>query len=200
MLDNRKKIRRITISGIVMAIIIVQSLFPMLGYVPIGLINLTTIHITVIIVGILFGTFEGTVAGTTWGVFSFINAWTRPTSLVQTLVFTNPLVSIVPRIIVGLLAAVIFKRLSHFSLVVRSIITALICSMLNTLLVLGTIYIGFRTPAVAHAYGLKDADLLGKLLLGVVGTNGIPEAILAGIVVPIIVKSLSVILKKNNLG
>ncbi|KRM97068.1 integral membrane protein [Liquorilactobacillus aquaticus DSM 21051] len=171
----------------------------MLGYVPIGLINLTTIHITVIIVAILFGPFEGIIAGTTWGVFSFINAWTRPTSLVQTLVFTNPLVSVVPRIIVGILAAIIYKRLSHFGLVARSALTALICSMLNTILVLGTIYIGFRTPAVAQAYGLKNPELLGNLLLGVVGTNGIPEAILAGVVVPIIVKSLSVVLRKNNL-
>lgn len=199
MTENRKKIRRITISGIVMAIIIAQGLFPMLGYIPLGVINLTTIHITVIIVGILFGSFEGTIAGTTWGVFSFINAWTRPTSLVQTLVFTNPLVSVVPRIIVGILAAIIFKRLAHFNLAVRAALTAIICSLLNTVLVLGTIYVGYRTPAVAHAYGLKDSSLLGNLLLGVVGTNGIPEALLAAVVVPIIVKALSKALHKNNL-
>ncbi|KRL01130.1 ECF transporter S component [Liquorilactobacillus capillatus] len=197
MLENSKRIRRITVSGIVMAIIIAQSLFPMLGYVPIGVINLTTIHITVIIVAILFGLFEGTVAGTTWGVFSFINAWTRPTSVVQTLVFTNPLVSIVPRIIVGIVAALIFMKLSRLNLVTRSAITALICSLLNTILVLGTIYLAYRTPEVAQAYGLKDPSLLGKLLLGVVGTNGIPEAILAAVVVPIIVKALSAALKNK---
>ena len=65
-------------------------------------------------------------------------------------------------------------------------ITAIVGSLTNAFLILGMIAMFYRTPAVAHAYGVSDPSLIIKVLMTAVGTNSIPETILAAVVVPIV--------------
>ena len=55
----------------------------------------------------------------------------------------------------------------------------------NTGLVLGLIYLFYRTPVVAQAYGVDVSHLLPALLT-IMATNGLAELILAVIVVPLV--------------
>ncbi|MFC6170965.1 ECF transporter S component [Loigolactobacillus jiayinensis] len=178
---------RISILAMFIAIIIIQNFVPLFGYIPIGLLDLTTIHITVIIAAIILGPRDGAIVGGAWGVITFIRAFTSPTSPLAPLVFTNPVVSIVPRILIGLVAGWLFIWLRRkIKQTPAMMVAALAGALVNTLLVLGLIFIFYRTPAVAQAYGTADVSRLGGLLLIVVGTNGIPEAILAAVVAPLI--------------
>ena len=94
------------------AIIIVQNFVPFFGYIPVGPLNLTTIHVTVIIAAIVLGPRDGAIIGGVWGLITFIRAYVWPTSPLATIVFVNPLVSVVPRILIGVVAgyAFIFLR------------------------------------------------------------------------------------------
>ncbi len=169
------------------AVIIIQNFIPLFGYIPLGLLDLTTIHITVIIAAIILGPRDGALVGGVWGLITFIRAFTSPTSPLAPLVFTNPVVSIVPRVLIGVVAGWLFIWLQHkIKRTPAMMVAALAGALINTLLVLGLIYLFYRTPAVAKAYGTADISRLGGLLLVVVGTNGIPEAILAAIVAPLI--------------
>lgn len=184
---QKNKAYRISILAMFVAIIIIQNFVPLFGYIPLGLLDLTTIHITVIIAAIILGPKDGALVGGAWGLITFIRAFTSPTSPLAPLVFTNPVVSIVPRILIGLVAGWLFIWLQHkIKRTPAMMLAALVGALVNTILVLGLIYLFYRTPAVAQAYGTADVSRLGGLLLVVVATNGIPEAILAAVVAPLI--------------
>ena len=157
------------------AIIIVQNFVPFFGYIPVGPLNLTTIHVTVIIAAIVLGPRDGAIIGGVWGLITFIRAYVWPTSPLATIVFVNPLVSVVPRILIGVVAGYAFIFLRNKIKKVPAMCVASI---------LGLIYLLYRGQSQA-LYSL-DVKALLPYLLGVIGTNGVPEAILAGIVGPAI--------------
>ncbi|USS89168.1 ECF transporter S component [Fructilactobacillus cliffordii] len=189
---KQTKAFHLAILALFIAIVILQSFVPFLGYIPVGPINITIVQITVIIAAVLLGPKDGALLGLVWGLLSWVRAFVAPTSPLSTLVFTNPLVSVVPRVLVGLFAGYVFLWLTraHWRQTWALIVTGSVGSALNTLLVVGLIGIFYRTPAVAHAYGVSSPALLGNVLMTLVGTNGIPELILSAIVVPIIATPL----------
>ncbi len=172
------------------AIIIVQNFIPFLGYIPFGPLNLTIIHITVIIAAFTLGPSGGALIGGIWGSITFVRAFIWPTSPLAVIVFVNPLVSILPRILIGIVAGYSFRWLSHkFKQEYLSMgIAGVLGALTNTILVLGQIYLFYH----GHARSLYQVDVEALLpyLLGVIATNGIPEAIVAGIACPLIAKPL----------
>lgn len=190
MTDTRSKAYRLTIRGILIAIIIVQSMVPFLGYIPLLATSLTIIHITVIVAAVTLGTKDGMFIGLIWGLMTMLRAWTAPTTPLDTLIFTNPIVSVLPRILVGLVAGVVFtalyKRTKQFYM--PTIVAAALGTLTNTVLVLGLMGLIYTGP-VAAAYNTTSSGLF-KVLLVVVGTNGIPEVIAAMIITPLIVRAL----------
>ncbi len=144
-MGNRSRAYRVSMQALFLALIAVQTMVPMLGYLPLGFVNLTIIHITVIIGAIMFGPGEGLLIGTVWGVLTIVRAYTAPTSPMDTLVFTNPLVSVVPRMLVGVFAALTFWGVYKLfkKVVIASVVAGAIGSLTNTVLVLlamGTLY------------------------------------------------------------
>lgn len=192
---QRRKAYRIAILGILMAIIFVQSLVPFLGFIPTGFINITIIHITVIVAAIVLGPKYGSIVGLVWGLGTMIRAFTSPTSIIDTMVFTNPIVAILPRIIVGIVAGYVYLALKkHFkNRLVAMGISAAAGSLTNTVLVLGLMRVMYAS-VLSQAYATQT-DLLNKLLLIIVGTNGVPEMIAAIIIAPAI---STAILKANK--
>lgn len=174
-----------SILSILIAIIILQDFIPVLGNIPIGPLSLTTLHVTVIITAIVLGPVDGAIVGGVWGVITWIRAFTMPSSPLAPLVFVNPLVSVVPRIFIGLVAGWLFLALTKVikKPIVPMIVAAIGGALTNTLLVLGFIYLFYHTPAVAQAYGVNVANLF-KALLAIFATNGIAEMILAAVVAP----------------
>lgn len=182
--------RKMNILTIFIAIILIQTSVPGLGNLPIGPLSITIIPITVVLAAILLGTKDGSIIGGAWGIITFIRAFWWPTSPIAIYVFINPLVSIFPRIMTGLVSGLIFHYL--YNKVDKKkwvlVITGMIGSLVNTVLLLSLIYLFYRGNAF-NIYHLQIDQLL-PYLLGVAGTNGVIEAILSGILVPVIATPL----------
>lgn len=189
MKDSKNKTYRIAILGILTAIIIIQNFVPFLGNIPIPPLNPTIIQITVIIASFVLGTKEGMFVGGVWGVVRMIKAYTLPASPLDLLLFTNPLISLVPRILIGLTAGMTFrffqkKGKDSFGMAVGAVVG----SLTNTVLVLGFIALLFGNEYAA-ALDVAPANLMSALSV-IVATNGIAEAVASAILAPIVSKAL----------
>lgn len=186
-----KKTQYMSIMAMFLAIQIILVVTP-LGYLPIGPISATTMHIPVIIAGIALGKKAGAQLGFVFGLTSVLNATFRPT--LTSFCFSpfvtiggiggnwmSLLIAFVPRILLGYLAGLIYEKLCRKGINenVGIIAGALTGAITNTVLVLGGIYLFFGS---AYADAIKVAyDTLIAVLLGVVATNGIAEAILGAV-------------------
>lgn len=194
-MNKQTNVFKITILSMFLAILIAQTFIPMLGYIPLGPIDVTIVHVTVILVAVLFGPKMGSVLGTTWGLLSMIRAYIQPTPF--NIVFLNPVVSVLPRLIVGFLSGVLFLFFrKKFSDKVSYAVTAGIGTLTNTVLVLGSIYL-FASETYAEALGISETLLLGALVT-VAGTNGIIEMIASVIILPLIAIPLSKVISRRN--
>lgn len=132
---NKQKNRKLVIASMLGAITVVLGLTP-LGFIPLGFISATTMHIPVIIGAILEGPVVGMAVGLIFGLSSLFNAITRPTPI--SVVFYNPLISILPRILIGLFSYYVYKAASKIdyqkskklSYGIWAIIIALLCYLL----------------------------------------------------------------------
>ena len=202
-----KKTQYMTSMALFLAIEIILVVTP-LGYIPIGPLNATTMHIPVIIAGIVLGKKVGAELGFVFGLTSLIKATIQPgiTSFCFSPFVTigtmsgnykSLLIAFVPRILLGYLAGLVFeimKKNNRENLGV--VVGALTGAITNTVLVLSGIYIFFG-EAYASAVGVQYSTLV-TVLLGVVSTNGILEAILGAIVSLAIYKALKPILKSKQ--
>lgn len=94
-------VRKMAIVGVLGAISAVLGMTP-IGFIPVGPTSATIMHIPVIIGAIMEGPVVGMLVGLIFGVFSLIRAITAPTVISP--VFYNPLVSILPRVLIGLVS------------------------------------------------------------------------------------------------
>ncbi|WP_400245043.1 ECF transporter S component [Niallia sp. JL1B1071] len=195
-MKKRNKTTRLVLLGLLTAIIIIQTFVPLLGYIPIGPLSLTIIQVTVIIAAIVLGTLDGAIIGGVWGLITFIRAFIYPTSILAPIIFTNPLISVFPRIMIGVVAGLLFYKVlkGRMNETLAMSISGVVGSLTNTILVMGFVYLFVREP-YANAIGVNVEDLL-PAILAIVGTNGIPEAIFSGIITPIIAKPLLKIRKR----
>lgn len=194
------------------AIICIMAFTPFLGYIPLGFTRATIIHIPVIIASLLMGPKKGGALGFLFGLTSFINNTINPT--ITSFVFTpfynlgefsggigSVIICFVPRILVGIVPYYVYKLVMRFTgeetkkkgvsnigLVLAGISGALV----NTLLVMNMIFLFFR-DAYAQANEVASSAVY-TFILSVICINGVPEAIVAGILSLCIGK---VLMKKN---
>jgi uncharacterized membrane protein len=110
---SSSKNRKLVIAAMLGAITIVLGLTP-LGIIPLGLINPTTMHIPVIVAGIAEGPVVGALVGLIFGIYSLLNAILRNASPVA-FVFYNPLISVLPRILIGVTSYYAYTALKKVS-------------------------------------------------------------------------------------
>lgn len=200
-----KKTQYMTSMALFLAIEIILVVTP-LGYIPIGPLNATTMHIPVIIAGIILGKKAGGELGFVFGLTSMIKATIQPgiTSFCFSPFVTigtisgnykSLLIAFVPRILLGYLAGLIFEIMKNKGCENSGVLAgALVGALTNTVLVLSGIYVFFGN-AYASSLNVAYSGLIG-LLLGVVTTNGILEAILAAVVSLAVYKAMKPLLKK----
>lgn len=188
---TRHKTFRLVVDALLMAIVLLQNILPFLGYIPLGPFSMTLIGLTVIVAGAALGPRDGALIGGFWGLITFIRAFTWPSSPVAPLVFTNPLISILPRLLMGLLAGWLFswgRRRWSTGNAMR--LAAGCAALVNSLLVLGLVYVFYQTPAVATAFGATGNQTLGYVLMISLVTNAVPELLLDVLVAPLIARPL----------
>jgi len=158
--------RKIVISGVLAAIAILLGV-TRLGFIPVPTAagNATIMHVPAIIGGIMEGWVVGGIIGTIFGIFSFLQATTP--------LFKDPLVAIFPRIFIGITAYFTYVGLKKVNEYLALIVAAVVGTFTNTILVLGMAVLRNYIPLPAA--------------MTVVVVNGIPEAIVAAIVVVAVV-------------
>ena len=102
-----------TVIGVLSAISIMMSMLPFIGYIPIGPTKATIMHIPVIIGAIIEGPVVGATIGLIFGLTSLWNAMTQPT--ITSIFFLNPLVSILPRVLIGVVAYYVYQGIYKIS-------------------------------------------------------------------------------------
>ena len=174
------------------AIIILLSVTP-LGYISLGIINATTIQMPVIIGAVLFGWKKGAFLGGVFGITSLIKNTVQPnlTSFVFSPfvpVFGEEsgslfaiIISLLPRIMIGIVAAGVFALLSKtkLSAAVKSAAAGFCGSLTNTVLVMGGIYLFFG-ESYSAAKEMAYETLLATVAATITGT-GITEAVISAV-------------------
>ncbi|MGO1469217.1 MAG: ECF transporter S component [Tissierella sp.] len=244
MIKKSLNIRRLTIIGVLGAISVILGMTP-LGFIPVGPTRATIMHIPVLIGAIMEGPIIGGFVGLIFGLFSIFQAITAPTPV--SFVFYNPLVSILPRVLIGIttyytysalrklgnkrsmgiLYTIFIGIISYLSygiykniissrntwitimnsvLILLSlailyfihnrfkdkaldvIISTIVGTLTNTLGVLSMIYFLYAEKFVEALGG--NVDTARKIIVGIGITNGIPESIIAIIIVTAVVSNI----------
>ena len=198
LLNNRPKYFKFVLTSLFVAIIFVLALTP-LGFINLGGMRLTTVHVPVILGSILLGPKLGVVLGATFGLVSLLTNTLTPGIL--SFVF-SPFIPIpgtdsgsivalvicfVPRILVGVIPYFVHRSLQKFGNV-SFVVAALVGSLTNTLLVLHFIYFFFH-DAYSDALNIP-MDAVYAAIMAVIATNGIAEAMLAALLVTALGKVL----------
>lgn len=200
------KIHRFTYLTLFIAIEVVISIVPFLGFIPLGFINATTLHIPVILAGILLSKKDGAIVGFVFGLLSFLKSTFEP-NLTSFLFspfyslgsisgnFASILIAFIPRILVGYMSGLIFEKIKDkirdsFNIMITSFSASFI---FNTVLVMTMAYLFFK-DAYALALGVSTDALLSAILL-IVFVNGTIEAIIASIIVLAIYKATTKVVK-----
>lgn len=200
-MNRSKKIKRLVLLSMFIGIEIVLMSTP-LGYIPIGAIKATTLHIPVIIISILLGPKEGAILGFMFG-FSSILINTFSPSLFSFCFspfyslgeisgnFSSVLIAIIPRMMIGILAGTIYKLLSKkLNIITASSIAGFVSTIAHTAMVMGMIYLFFGKEYAFVANFAYDTFL--TVIQTTILTNGIMEAILAIFVTISIIKAFRV--------
>lgn len=126
--SSRTKNRKLIIISIFGAITAALGFTP-LGFIPLGILNATTLHIPVIIGAIIEGPFVGAIVGLIFGLSSIMRSIMNASPLTPFIM--NPLVSVLPRILIGLFAGYAYiwvKKLDEKLLKKLSYVAWTICS------------------------------------------------------------------------
>ena len=207
-MQKKMDVRLLAQMALLTALMLVMAYTP-LGYIPLPFMNATTMHIPVIIGACLLGPKMGAVLGGLFGLTSVFKATITPniTSFVFTPFYSlNPqfsgswkslIVAIVPRILIGLLAGLAYQALRKavHNETVSLAISGFIGSMVNTIGVMGLIYLLFGDQYAAA--GGVEPDLLLGVIMGVVGMNGVPEALIAAVLTAAVCKALLAVGKRS---
>ena len=184
--------------------------FTPLGSLPaLGPIVATLAMVPVVITALVLGTRAGTLMGAAAGLFSFL-VWTfTPPTPISAFVFTpfytfgefsgnfgSVLICFVPRILVGTVTGLAYRGLSKAlpkKEVLPYALAGALGSLTNTILVMLGIWVFF---------GNQYSSIAGQSMLILIGitvvTSGIPEAVINGIVAPVVSRPLKKILAKST--
>lgn len=207
---SRKDTRWMVSVALMAAIVIVLANTP-LGMIQLPIIKATTVHIPVIIGAVLLGPSAGAILGAVFGICSLISNTMAPTLLsfafspfMSTSGIPGALkaiwVSVGCRILIGVAAGwlwILFARLKVNQIIALPIV-GFVGSMVNTITVMGSIYLLFAQQ-YAEAKEVAVTAVWG-LVMGTVTASGIPEAIAAAILVLALGKVLISVFKKSNIG
>ena len=242
--EKTLSIRKMAIVGVLGAVSIVLGLTP-LGFIPVGPTRATIMHIPVIIGAIMEGPIVGAIIGLIFGLFSIFQAITNPTPV--SIVFYNPLVSVLPRILIGITSYYVYVAVKKMgnknTVVILNLIwigilayltygvylnivnsASILMTLMNVLLIIIVISIGYFTTrrlndksldimiativgtltntvgvlsmiyflhAESFVAGLGlDISTARRVIFGLALTNGIPETIIAIIIVTSVVSGL----------
>lgn len=192
---HSEQIKKISFAGIIIAIIIILTFSA--GFLSTHLgISITLVHIPVLIGGVILGKKYGAVFGFVFGICSMILSFFN---IATNAPFTNPLVSVLPRVIFGFAVEPIYNLLNRFvkNDILTIVLTMIFATLFHSIIVISAIYIAWNTgfyfgvdEFVAASGTLAGVSIFKYFYILFIG-NGILEVIIAAVVGTPIVKALN---------
>lgn len=210
------RIREIVFDAFFIALIFTFTFVSYLGYIPLFGVSLTTMHILVLIGTILFGTKKGALYGFMFGLSSFLRSLLMPSAITD-FYFRDPFISILPRILFGLISGLTFdylkKHLTYNKFLILAPLFSLILTLIHSILTLTSLYLFgildiFKINSLigvdTSSLGLTDLSLYSYLsFLGLITLEGaIGESILSFIIITplyIALRSIEFIKEKDDI-
>ena len=201
---RNEQIKKIAFAGIIIGLIIVMSFTPF-GFITIASgASITLVHIPVLIGAMVLDKKYGAVLGLVFGVCSIILAFMNVATNAP---FTNPIVSILPRVAFGFLIVPLYNLLNKKinNNIVATAITMCLATFIHTIIVLVPMYIVWRTNFYFGVndytanYGDGTGINLFALIFGILLANGLIEILLAGVIGTPISMAMKVIIKQNKI-
>ena len=210
-MKQKKHDTRWMVSVALMAAIVIVLANTPLGMIQLPVIKATTVHIPVIIGAILLGPKAGAILGFVFGMCSLISNTMAPTLLsfafspfMSTTGIPGALkaiwVSVGCRTLIGIVAGWLWILLSKMKVnqTIALPIVGFVGSMVNTVTVMGSIYYLFAQQ-YAEAKEVAITAVWG-LIMGTITASGIPEAIVAAVLVLALGKVLLKVFKMMNMA
>lgn len=206
-MEKSRKDTRWMVSVALMAAIVILLANTPLGMIQLPIIKATTVHIPVIIGAVLLGPSAGAILGGVFGICSMISNTTAPTllSFAFSPFLAEDLLGVVKtlwiaigcRILIGVVAGWVWIGLRKLRLspLVALPITGFVGSMVNTVFVMGSIYVLLASQYAAAKEVALDA--VWGLIIATVTASGIPEAIAAAVLVTALGRALLVFFRKQ---
>lgn len=207
-------IQEMVLTALFTALLLLMCFTP-LGLIDLPFIKATTLHIPVIIGSILLGPWRGAFLGGMFGLLSIWKSTIAPSALSFAFSPFIPLpgeahgspwalvIALAPRILVGVvpwLVVRLFELIPANKLAMRSvgsIAAGIAGSAVNTLLVMGLMGLTLG-GSFAAVKGIGGDEVWGAIL-AVIFANGIPEAIAAAVITPVVVLALTKVMGSLNL-
>ena len=163
--------RRIVVAGVLGAIAIVLGV-TRLGFIPVPNVsgNATIMHIPAIIGAVLEGPIVGVLAGGIFGIFSMLQDTTG--------LFTNPLVSVLPRLLIGLFAWLAYRSLAGRNADLAAAVAGVVGTLTNTIFVVGMLLV----------FGLIPFAVVPTLIPQVIA-----EVVIAAVLTPLVVRGVNLV-------
>jgi uncharacterized membrane protein len=183
-----EKTRNLALAGMFTAIIIVMTYVPYTGYISYSPVSpaITTLHIPVILGSLFLGWKYGAILGGVWGINCVIKAFLDPRP--ENIPFQNPLVSFVPRVIVGIVAALVFAAcLKGLKKYFSAIIATVAATLTNTVLVISALFFFNYFDGFASTV----REIFRTVIQVIVAVNGIIELVAAVVLIPTIYLAIS---------
>ncbi|MBP2636877.1 MAG: panT [Firmicutes bacterium] len=175
-------VRQITVVGMLSAISIMLGLSGF-GFIPLPTAKATIMQIPVIIGALLEGPLVGAMIGLIFGLFSIVQNLTSPTILSFAII--NPLVSVLPRVLIGITTYYAYKWTLGQREGVRIGVGAVVGSLTNTFGFLTMLYLLYAAEFAATR-GI-EMGTAAKVIYSIALVNGVPEAIIAAAIsVPVV--------------
>ena len=158
-ITNKVLIRKLAVTGALGALTVVLSVTH-LGLIPfVSGAAITILQIPVIIAVLMEGFAVGLGVGAIFGVSSLIQAAMNPTGVLDPF-FVNPIVSVIPRMLIAVITYLVFKGLQTFNKknqpVIKTVFAgaaAFFGSMANTVFVIGSLYLVYAKDILELAGG-----------------------------------------------
>ncbi|MBQ2687168.1 MAG: ECF transporter S component [Clostridia bacterium] len=186
-----------TMTAILAALIILMTFTP-IGYIPLGPVKMTLITLPVAIGSIVLGARSGVILGSVFGLTSFYTCFGMD-ALGNILLGVNPfytfIMCVVPRILCGLLPALIYKAISKNGTkrdMLAIPVSGASVAIINTVLFLGSMWI-FFAENISELVGVNS---IFALFAAFAGTNGLIEIAVNIVVGTAICKPLTIVKKR----
>ena len=193
-MKNQTNVKDMVATALFAALIIIMAFTPFLGYIPLGFTRATIIQVPVILASLMLGPARGALLGGIFGMTSFINNTINPT--VTSFVFPpfysfggveggvpSIIICFLPRILTGVVPFYVYQGIKatarqkgNTAALAAAGVTG---ALTNTLLVMNMIFFFFKDQYAAA--NNVAAGGVYRFILSIIGINGVPEAIISGV-------------------